>query len=148
MQTTNNEELTPDIQWREWVRGHPVGAAAIIGLVATQMATIVGYYLRAIGLPQVPWPLYNGALGAPAGEFGSPASFFVGQSIHMVDGVVLTILFVLLAHAKLPGKNDTFGQPRQGADLRHHPRPHQHGLPGSVRVRTQVGLRLLQLLQP
>ncbi len=114
MQTSNNEELTPDIQWREWVRGHPVGAAAIIGLVATQMATIVGYYLRAIGLPQVPWPLYNGALGAPVGEFGSPASFFVGQSIHMVDGVVLTVLFVLLAHAKLPGKNDTLGNLGKG----------------------------------
>src|SRR6266508_367525 len=101
--------LPADVQWRKWVARHPVGAAAIVGLVATQMATIVGYYLRAIGLPQVPWPLYNGALVAPKGDFGSPASFFVGQSIHMVDGIVLTILYVLLAHSKLPGKSDTVG---------------------------------------
>ncbi len=85
----DSERVLPaDVQWRKWVARHPVGAAAIVGLVATQMATIVGYYLRAIGLPQVPWPLYNGVLGAPKGDFGSPASFFVGQSIHMVDGIV------------------------------------------------------------
>ena len=87
---------------------------SIAGLIAVQLATIVGYFLRGIGLPQVPWPLFNGALFAPTGEFGSPASFFVGQSIHMVDGVVFAILFVVLVRSKIPLPNTNMGNIGKG----------------------------------
>ena len=93
--------LAASDRWRAWVARNPFGAAAVAGLIATQMATLVGYYFNGIGLPQTPWPLYNGALVAPATEFGSVASYFAGQSIHMVDAVVFTILFAVLIHGRM-----------------------------------------------
>jgi hypothetical protein len=112
--STNRAELTTDKRWQQWIREHPVLGPALAGLIATQLATIVGYYLRGIGLPQVPWPLFNGALFAPAGEFGSPASFFVGQSIHMVDGVLFAILFVVLVRSRIPLPNTNMGNVGKG----------------------------------
>ena len=111
---TNGKDFAHDALWRQWVRDHPVLAPALISLIATQMATIIGYFLKAIGLPPVPWPLYNGALFAPAGHFGDPASFFAGQSIHMVDGVVLTILFAVLIRPRIPLPNTTAGNVGKG----------------------------------
>lgn len=101
--STNIDEIIPvEDRWWEWSRRHPIGSLALAGFIAVQMATIVGYFLRGIGLPQVPWPLYNGILFAPASKFGDTGSFFVGQSIHMVDGVVFAILFAVVAYRWLP----------------------------------------------
>lgn len=101
--STEIDQMVPvEDRWWGWSRQHPIGSIALAGFIAVQMATIVGYFLRGIGLPQVPWPLYNGILFAPAGKFGDSASFFVGQSIHMVDGVVFAILFAVVAYARLP----------------------------------------------
>jgi hypothetical protein len=111
---TRGSDFVTNTRWRQWVDEHPVLGPALIGLIATQMATIIGYYLKGIGLPPVPWPLYNGALFAPTGEFGSPASFFAGQSIHMVDGVVLAILFVLTLHGRIPLPNTPQGNIGKG----------------------------------
>jgi hypothetical protein len=94
--------MPADAGWRRWVTDHPIGAAALIGFIATQMTTLVGYYLIGVGLPQLPWPLFNGALVAPTDTFGSVGSYFAGQSIHMVDGVVFTILYAVLVFGKLP----------------------------------------------
>ncbi len=110
----NATQVSTDVRWRRWLGEHPVLGPALAGLIAVQLATIVGYYLRGIGLPQVPWPLFNGALFAPAGEFGSPASFFVGQSIHMVDGVIFAILFVVLVRSKIPLPNTYMGNVGKG----------------------------------
>jgi hypothetical protein len=101
--STNIDEMVPvEDRWWEWSRRHPMGSIALAGFVAVQMATIVGYFLRGIGLPQVPWPLFNGVLFAPKTDYGTAASFFVGQSIHMVDGVVFALLFAVLAYGMLP----------------------------------------------
>jgi hypothetical protein len=103
----SGESLLPTLRFRRWVAEHPVLAPAVIGLIAVQIATIIGYFLRGIGLPQVPWPLYNGVLFAPgefgqAGEgFGKAPSFFVGQSIHMVDGVLFAVLYAVAFQGKL-----------------------------------------------
>jgi hypothetical protein len=35
-------------------------------------------------------------------NFGNPSSWFLGQAIHMVNGVVFGILFALTAYNKLP----------------------------------------------
>lgn len=112
--STNVTELSTDVRWRRWLLVHPVLGPAIAGLIACQLATIIGYYLRGIGLPQVPWPLFNGALFAPAGDFGSPASFFAGQSIHMVDGVLFAILFVVLVRSRIPLPNTNMGNIGKG----------------------------------
>jgi hypothetical protein len=103
-----------DVRWRQWLGQHPILGPALVGFMATQMATIIGYYLKGVGLPPVPWPLYNGALFAPTAEFGSAGSFFAGQSIHMVDGIVLTMLFVLLLRSRIPLPNTTQGSIGKG----------------------------------
>lgn len=111
------DKLIPTARWREWVGEHPVLAPAVIGFIAVQIATIIGYYLRGIGLPQVPWPLYNGVLFAPGeqfADFGKPASFFVGQSIHMVDGVIFAILYAIAFHGRVPLPDTTGGNVAKG----------------------------------
>jgi hypothetical protein len=100
--------------WYDWVNLHRVGAAAIVGVIATQIATYFGYVFPAIGLPTVPWPLFNGVLGAPVEEFGTPASYFVGQSIHFVNGVIFTILYAVLALHVLPFRNTHGGNIMKG----------------------------------
>jgi hypothetical protein len=107
--TSTPRELAADTRWREWVGEHPVLGPAVVGFIAVQLATIIGYYLKGIGLPPVPWPLYNGALFAPAGHFGDPASFFAGQSIHMVDGVVFAVLFSIMVRSRIPLPNTRLG---------------------------------------
>ena len=100
--------LDLDTRYKHWVYRHPVGGAAFAGVVATQMATIWGYYGKGIGLPSLPFPNYNGTLFAPASvkpdfsDFGNTGNFFVGQSIHFVNGVVFALVFALLAYKTLP----------------------------------------------
>ncbi len=72
------EGYLASLEWRTWVRGHPWAAAAIAGLVAGQMATIVGYFFNAVGLPQLNWPAVNGALVLPGAEPG--AQWFAARS--------------------------------------------------------------------
>jgi hypothetical protein len=74
--------------WYDWVDHHRVAASALVGVIATQMGTYFGYVFPAIGLPTLPWPLYNGILAVPAEEFGTTGSFFAGNSLHFVNGIV------------------------------------------------------------
>jgi hypothetical protein len=88
------KEADGEDRYQHWVYRHPVGGAAVAAFIATQVGTIWGYYAKGIGLPSLPFPNYNGALFAPASvakdfsNFGNTGSFFVGQSIHMVNGIV------------------------------------------------------------
>ena len=82
--------------WYDWVNTHRVGAAALVGVIATQVATYFGYVFPAVGLPTLPWPLFNGVLAAPVEEFGTVGSYFSGQSLHFVNGIVFTILYAVL----------------------------------------------------
>lgn len=95
--------------WYDWVDQHRVGAAALVGAIATQLGTYFGYVFPAIGLPSLPWPLFNGALGAPAEDPGAAGSYFVGQSLHFVNGIVFAILFVILARSMMPFRNNNAG---------------------------------------
>jgi len=105
--TTSTEERSAEVEkaafgsaaswWYDWVDGHRVGAAALVGLIATQLGTYFGYVFPAIGLPTLPWPLYNGLLATPAEDFGTAASFFPGQSLHYINGIVFAILYAVLA---------------------------------------------------
>jgi hypothetical protein len=100
--------------WYDWVNLHRVGAAALVGVVATQLATYFGYVFPAIGLPTLPWPLFNGVLGAPVEEFGTTGSYFVGQSLHFVNGVIFTILYAVLALHMMPFRNTHGGNVLRG----------------------------------
>jgi hypothetical protein len=103
--------IEPDDRYRVWVYNHPVAGAAFAAFVATQIATIWGYYGIGIGLPSLPFPNYNGLLFAPASvqfaadgtnNFGNAASFAVGQSIHFVNGIVFGLWFALVVYNKIP----------------------------------------------
>lgn len=100
------------LEWRAFVRRHPFGAAAIAGLVATQMATVVGYFLNMVGLPQLNWPAVNGSLVLPGGSPG--AQFAAGAFVHHVDGVVFALLFVILVWRMIPFSNTSGGNVGKG----------------------------------
>src|SRR5947209_13611622 len=51
-----------DPVWRVWITRHRVVAAILAGIVATHMATIIGFWLPAVGLPKLDWPSANGGV--------------------------------------------------------------------------------------
>ena len=68
-----------------------VVAAILAGIVATHVATIIGFWLPAVGLPKLDWPSVNGGVFTP---YGSAIQQFVSGSIfHYTDGVVFTVVF-------------------------------------------------------
>jgi hypothetical protein len=100
--------------WYDWVDGHRVAAAALVGLIATQLGTYFGYVFPAFGLPTLPWPLYNGLLAVPAEEFGTTGSYFAGNSLHYVNGIVFAILYAVLALPIMPFRNNHNGNVARG----------------------------------
>ncbi|MGH8838390.1 MAG: hypothetical protein ACRDVO_03900 [Jiangellaceae bacterium] len=100
--------------WYDWVDQHRVAASALVGVIATQLGTYFGYVFPAIGLPTLPWPLYNGILAVPAEEFGTTGSFFAGNSLHFVNGIVFAILYAVLALPIMPFRNTHGGNVARG----------------------------------
>jgi hypothetical protein len=100
--------------WYDWVDERRVAAAVLVGLMATQLGTYFGYVFPAIGLPELPWPLYNGALAAPAEEYGTVGSFFAGQSLHFVNGIVFALLYAALVRPMMPFRNNHAGNVLSG----------------------------------
>ena len=98
----------PSDRWQRWVDERPILSLAIVGVIATQLGTYFGYVFPAFGLPVLPWPLYNGILGTtiadgyngavfdPEGFAVSSNAFFVGMSIHFVNGIVFAVLWGIL----------------------------------------------------
>ncbi len=91
-------------RWHRWVADHPIGGLLLIGVIATQIGTYCGYVFPAIGLPVLPWPLYNGILGSTIVDgfnativdetFAvSGESFWLGNGLHYINGIVFTLLF-------------------------------------------------------
>jgi hypothetical protein len=114
MQAVQVDRTSPlaDVRWRAWVREHPILAALAAGFVATQMATIVGYFLNAVGLPQLNWPVVNGGLVAPGSSVG--AQFAAGAFVHTIDGIVFALLFAVLVWGKIPLPNTSIGNVTKG----------------------------------
>jgi uncharacterized membrane protein YagU involved in acid resistance len=104
----------PTAAWKVWVDASPIRALLLIGLIATQIATYFGYVFEAFGLPQLGWNHYNGfvVLREPM-AFGFEASaadlFWTGAALHMVNGVVFTVLYGVIARPMMPFKNDANG---------------------------------------
>ena len=95
----------PAAQWRDYVNRSPIGSLFVVGIIATQLGTYFGYVFPAVGLPVLPWPLYNGILGttiadgfngavATEGAFAVTSdAFFTGHALHFVNGIVFAVLW-------------------------------------------------------
>jgi hypothetical protein len=94
--------------WRIWLTRHPIGGALISGFVATHIATIFGIWFHGIGLPDLNWPVTNGAVILPKGA--TQTKFAIGEFIHGFDGLVFTLIFAIflfpiLGRAVTPATN-------------------------------------------
>jgi hypothetical protein len=115
----------PSARWQNFVDERPIGSLVLVGVIATQLGTFFGYVFPAVGLPVLPWPLYNGILGTTfadgvtglsnldgtfaAGFATSGESFFVGNALHFVNGIIFAILFGILFREDVPGVKNTYG---------------------------------------
>src|SRR6266481_3494973 len=66
-----------------WFGDHRDSAALLAGLVATHLATVVGYFMPGIGLPQLDWNRINGAIYTP--KASPDVQFLSGGVFHYVD---------------------------------------------------------------
>ena len=112
--------LDIDDRYQRWVYRHPIAGASLAGFLATQVATIWGYYGIGIGLPSLPFLAYNGLLfsrpsvAADFSDFGNPSSWWLGQSIHYVNGIAFALLFALVAYKSLPTFFNKFKSVQKG----------------------------------
>jgi hypothetical protein len=97
----------PAARWQRWVDDKPILSLFVVGVIATQLGTYFGYVFPAVGLPVLPWPLYNGLLGSTLADgyngiaadpnFGvTGEAFFLGHSLHFVNGIVFAVLWGIL----------------------------------------------------
>ena len=113
--------MKPSVRWQTFVDTKSIAALAVVAFIATQMGTFFGYVFPAVGLPVLPWPLYNGLLGTTLNVDGADAlsrvtaggafdavfatsgeSFFTGQALHFVNGIVFGLLYGILFRELLP----------------------------------------------
>jgi hypothetical protein len=114
----------PSASWVKFVNERPIASLVLTAVIATQLGTYFGYVFPAFGLPTLPWPMYNGALGTGIFgpnwgtyfEDGSNAAglFFVGQALHFVNGIVFGILFGVLFRGMLNLKDSNGGNIAKG----------------------------------
>lgn len=106
----------PSRRWQEWVDSRPVLSLIVVGIIATQLGTYFGYVFPAVGLPVLPWPLYNGILASTIADGFNAAtvidpetgatvipnfavssdSFFMGHSLHFINGIVFAVLWGIM----------------------------------------------------
>lgn len=107
----------PSARWQDWVDEKPILSLFIVGIVATQLGTYFGYVFPAVGLPVLPWPLFNGILGTTIadgfnGAVADPnfavssGGFFVGHALHFVNGIIFALLWGILFREDVPGRNN------------------------------------------
>lgn len=116
----------PSAIWRRWVNERPILSLFITAIIATQLGTYFGYVFPAVGLPVLPWPLYNGILGttiadgfngavATEGAFAVTAdAFFTGHALHFINGIVFGVFFGILFKHNVPLKNTFAGNVSKG----------------------------------
>jgi hypothetical protein len=98
--------------YRAWVSDHRVSAAVLAGLVATHMATVVGYFMPGVGLPQLDWNRINGAIYTP--KASPDAQFLSGGIFHYLDGIVFTAVFVVAVYPHLRWRSTALGNILKG----------------------------------
>jgi len=99
-------------RYRTWVGDHRVSAALLAGLVATHLATVVGYFMPGIGLPQLDWNRINGAIYTP--KASPDVQFLSGGVFHYVDGIVFTVVFAVSVYPLLRWRSTALGNALKG----------------------------------
>ena len=109
--------MKPSVRWQQFVDTKSIAALTVVAFIATQLGTYFGYVFPAVGLPVLPWPLYNGILGTTfadglngvtaTGAFDpvfatSGESFFTGHALHFVNGIVFGLLYGILFREFFP----------------------------------------------
>jgi len=94
------------------VGDHRVSAALLAGLVATHLATVVGYFMPGIGLPQLDWNRINGAIYTP--KASPDVQFLSGGIFHYVDGIVFTAVFAIAVYPLLRWRSTALGNTLKG----------------------------------
>jgi hypothetical protein len=98
--------------YRDWVSEHRVSAAVLAGLVATHIATVIGYWMPGIGLPQLDWNRVNGLIYTPHGS--ADLQFLSGGIFHYADGIAFAVLFAISVHALLRWPSSQVGNILKG----------------------------------
>ena len=111
-QTSYAQPLVDFPGWRRWVRDRPIAASILVGIVATQMCSLVGYFMNAVGLPQLNFVVSTGAVVHPGGSSG--AQWAAGAFVHHTNGVVFTLLFAVLLWHRIPALGTATGNPIKG----------------------------------
>ena len=99
-------------RYRTWVTDHRISAALLAAVVATHMATVIGYWMPGIGLPQLDWNRINGSIYTP--NVSPDLQFVSGGVFHYLDGIVFTVVFVVAVHPLLRWRSTTFGNALKG----------------------------------
>jgi hypothetical protein len=120
--------MKPSARWQRFVDTKSIAALALVAFIATQLGTYFGYVFPAVGLPVLPWPLYNGLLGTTLNADGADAlnrvfatgafdpvfatsgeAFWVGQGLHFLNGIVFGMLYGILFREFFPAWKRTNG---------------------------------------
>src|SRR5258706_12067199 len=99
-------------RYRTWLVAHRVSAALLAGLIATHLATVVGYFMPGIGLPQLDWNRINGAIYTP--KASPDVQFLSGGVFHYVDGIVFTVVFAVAVYPLLRWRSTALGNTLKG----------------------------------
>src|SRR4030088_2580550 len=99
-------------RYRTWVTDHRVSAALLAAVVATHMATVIGYWMPGIGLPQLDWNRINGSIYTP--NLSPDLQFLSGGVFHYLDGIVFTVVSVVAVPPLLRWRSTTFGHALKG----------------------------------
>lgn len=101
---SSNEVIS---SYRNWVSQHRIAAGILAGIIATQVATICGYWMAGVNLVQLDWNRANGGVYSPKGS--AMEQFVTGGAMHYLDGIVFTLMFVIVIHPLLPWKDTGWG---------------------------------------
>lgn len=99
-------------RYRTWVHDHRISAALLAAVVATHMATITGYWLPSIGLPQLDWNRINGSIYTP--KASPDVQFLSGGVFHYADGIMFTVVFIVAVYPRLRWQSTTLGNALKG----------------------------------
>lgn len=86
---------------------HKIGTAIIGGLVATHLASMLGFWNHAWGLTVLDFNTLNGLQLLPKASHN--VQFFTGTAAHYTNGVCFALLYAFTFHALIPIRNTAFG---------------------------------------
>ncbi|MEX1124804.1 MAG: hypothetical protein WD895_06345 [Acidimicrobiia bacterium] len=102
-------------RWRVVATTRPLAMALVAGILATHIATVMGYWFHGIGLRDLDFPTFNGYLlfrpemgAADFAVFGVPLPLrlLFGWTAHLFTGVVWAMIYAVLVQPMLKWKSN------------------------------------------